>query len=110
MRHNKLIDFQAFSTKLGASKTSKGSLYIKSVLNIDDTELSRQVLSSLLTSDQGPLSLMTSPKSYYVIQKLITVLHSDNLKRVLNIVLVNITHLYMDSTDWRVVKSLLGAF
>merc|ERR1711942_85631 len=88
-------------------RTSKGSLHIQSVLNVDDTKLSIQVLSSLLTSNQGLLSLMTSLKSSYVIQKLITVLPPENLKPVLNIVLANFTHLSIDSAGCRVVQSLL---
>jgi len=89
------------------SRTSKGSLHIQSVLNVNDVDLGIHVLSSLLTSDLGPLSLMTSPKSSYVIQKLITVLPSTNLKPILNIVVANFTHLSLDSAGCRVVQSLL---
>merc|ERR1719289_113869 len=89
------------------SRTSKGSLHIQSVLNINDAELSSHVLSSLLTSDLGPLALMTSPKSSHVIQKLITVLPSSDLKPILNIVVANFTHLSKDSAGCRVVQSLL---
>merc|ERR1719427_693205 len=62
------------------SRTSKGSLHIQSVLNSSNPELNSLVLSSLLTSSPGPLSLMTSPKSSYVIQKLIIVLPSPQLQ------------------------------
>jgi len=89
------------------SRTSEGSLHIQSVLNINDAELSSHVLSSLITSDLGPLSLMTSPKSSDVIQKLITVLPSTNLKPILNIVVANFTHLSMDSAGCKVVQALL---
>merc|ERR1719425_21529 len=89
------------------SRTSKGSLHIQTVLNINDVELSSHVLSSLLTSDLGPLALMTSPKSSHVIQKLITVLPSSDLKPIINIVVANFTHLSMDSAGCRVVQSLL---
>merc|ERR1719369_1414649 len=89
------------------SRTSKGSLHIQSVLNVNDVDLGIHVLSSLLTSDLGPLSLMTSPKSSYVIQKLITVLPAINLKPILNIVVANFTHLSLDSAGCRVVQSLL---
>ena len=88
-------------------RTSKGSLHIQSVLSVNDSDLSIHVLSSLLSSDPGLLSLMTSPKSSYVIQKLITVLPSTNLKPLLTIVLKNFTHLSMDSAGCRVVQSLL---
>merc|ERR1711942_618627 len=88
-------------------RTSKGSLHTQSVLSMNDSDLSIHILSSLLTSDPGPLSLMTSPKSSYVIQKLITVLPSTNLEPLLNIVLGNFTHLSMDSAGCRVVQSLL---
>ena len=91
----------------GYSRTSKGSLHIQSVLNSANPEQSTLVLSSLLTSSPGPLSLMTSPKSSYVIQKLITVLPSPQLQPILSVILSNFTHLSMDSSGCRVVQSML---
>merc|ERR1719318_1903195 len=64
----------------GYSRTSRGSLHIQSILNSANPQLSSHVLSSLLTGSPGPLSLMTSPKSSYVIQKLITVTSSPQLQ------------------------------
>merc|ERR1719508_236231 len=89
------------------SRTSKGSLHIQSVLNSSNPELNSLVLSSLLTSSLAPLSLMTSPKSSYVIQKLITVLPSPQLQPLLSVILSNFTHLSMDSSGCRVVQSML---
>merc|ERR1719508_156457 len=89
------------------SRTSKGSLHIQSVLNSSNPEQSSFVLSSLLTSSPGPLSLMTSPKSSYVIQKLITVLPCSQLQPLLSVILSNFTHLSMDSSGCRVVQSML---
>merc|ERR1719186_1621934 len=91
----------------GYIRTSKGSLHIQSVLNTSNPEQSSLVLSSLLTSSPGPLSLMTSPKSSYVIQKLITVLPSPQLQPLLSVILSNFTHLSMDSSGCRVVQSML---
>merc|ERR1719452_405780 len=71
----------------GYSRTSKGSLHIQSILNTANPQLSSHVLSSLLTGSPGPLSLMTSPKSSYVIQKLIAVTPSPQLQPLLTLIL-----------------------
>jgi len=88
-------------------RTSKGSLHIQSVLSTDNVELSLHVLSSILTNDQSSISLMTSSKSSYVIQKLITVLPCTNLQPIFAIVQANFTHLSLDSAGCRVVQTLL---
>merc|ERR1719508_29524 len=89
------------------SRTNKGSLHIQSVLNSSNPEQCSLVLSSLLTSSPGPLSLITSPKSSYVIQKLITVLPCSQLQPLLFVIHSNFTHLSMDSSGCRVVQSML---
>merc|ERR1719318_2437237 len=91
----------------GYSRTSKGSLHIQSILNSANHQLSNHVLSSLLTGSPGPLSLMTSPKSSYVIQKLITVTASPQLQPLLTIILSHFTQLSLDSSGCRVVQSML---
>jgi len=91
----------------GYSRTSKGSLHIQSVLNTSDVRLSTHILTSLLSNNPGPLSLMTSPKSSYVFQKLITVLPSPQLQPLLSLVLTYFTQLSLDSSGCRVVQSLL---
>merc|ERR1719318_1302679 len=91
----------------GYSRTSKGSLHIQSILNSANPQLSSHILSSLLTGSPGPLSLMTSPKSSYVIQKLITVTASPQLQPLLTIILSHFTQLSLDSSGCRVVQSML---
>ena len=81
----------------GYSRTSKGSLHLQSVLNTSDVRLSTNILTSLLSNNPGPLSLMTSPKSSYVFQKLITVLPSPQLQPLLSLVLTYFTQLSLDS-------------
>eukprot|EP00092_Neocalanus_flemingeri_P018265 GFUD01019766.1.p1 GENE.GFUD01019766.1~~GFUD01019766.1.p1 ORF type:complete len:775 (+),score=242.89 GFUD01019766.1:32-2326(+) len=88
-------------------KTGKGSLHIQSVLNSSNPEQSNLVLSSFLTGSPSPFSLMTSPKSSYCIQKLITVLPSSQLQPLLSVILSNFTQLSMDSSGCRVVQSML---
>jgi len=91
----------------GYCRTSKGSLHIQSILNSANPQLSSHVFSSLLTGSPGPLSLMTSPKSSYVIQKLITVTPSPQLQPLLTIILTHFTQLSLDSSGCRVVQSML---
>jgi len=88
-------------------RTSKGSLHIQSVLSTDNVELSVHVLSSMLSSNESSLSLMTSSKSSHVIQKLITVLPCTNLQPIFAIVQANFTLLSLDSAGCRVVQTLL---
>eukprot|EP00092_Neocalanus_flemingeri_P041290 GFUD01044962.1.p1 GENE.GFUD01044962.1~~GFUD01044962.1.p1 ORF type:complete len:886 (+),score=254.50 GFUD01044962.1:3-2660(+) len=88
-------------------KTGKGSLHIQSVLNSSNPKQSNLVLSAFLTGSPGPFSLMTSPKSSYCIQKLITVLPSSQLQPLLSVILSNFTQLSMDSSGCRVVQSML---
>ena len=87
-------------------RTGKGSIHIQSILITVNPQLGSHVLSALVTGSPGPLSLMTSPKSSYIIQKLITISPSPQLEPLLTI-LSQFPQLSLDSSWYRVVQTML---